>query len=102
MLRGLIIFLVGAGLITVVYATRPDVPLGSRPELPATPARLASIARTPPISTDQARDAFVADAVEQNSSDLHEATIRPERSKRFDANGPRAELVSRPRSIGWG
>ena len=102
-LRGLIVFLVGAGLIAVVYATRPDVPLGSRLEQPATLARSASTARALPISTGQARDALVPDAVEPNSPDLHLATIRPGRSKRFEKPmGPRAELVSEPRSVGWG
>jgi hypothetical protein len=105
MLRGLIIFLVGAGLVALVYTVRPDVPVGhatSRPEQPATPARLASTATTPPISTESAPDAFVADAVEPISSDLHKAAICRGRSKRFDANGARAEFSRKARSVGWG
>jgi hypothetical protein len=105
MLRGLIILLVGAGLISVVYTTRLDVPLGSatsRTQQPATPARLASTARTRPILTGPASDAFVVPALERLSSDFDEATIRPKGAKRLDADMPRAELAREPRSVGWG
>jgi hypothetical protein len=105
MLRGLITFLVGAGLVGLVYTMRPDVPIGpatSRPEQPATPGRLASTSTGRPISTDPAPDAFVGNTVEPISSNLHKATIRPGRSKRLDANGLRAELAREVRSVGWG
>src|SRR5215472_3926105 len=52
MLRGLIVFLVGAGLITAVYAMRSAVPVGSatsRLQQPATPAGLISTAMTPSL-----------------------------------------------------
>lgn len=105
MLRGLIIFLVGAGLLAVVYTTRPDVPVGSatsRVQQPATPARLASTATTGLVPTGPAPDAFVIDAVKPISSDLDKAPIRPEDAKRLDAHEPRAELARPPRSVGWG
>lgn len=104
MLRGLIIFLVGAGLVALVYKMRPDVPVGSvtsRPEQPATPAGLVSTATTRSL-TGPTLDAFDANAVELMPSDLPKSAIRPIRSKRFDANGPRAELAREPRSVGWG
>src|SRR5262245_3224429 len=103
MIRGLIIFLVGAGLLAVVYTTRPDVPVGfatSRVQQPATPARLASTATTGLIPTGPAPDAFVIDAVKPISSDLDKAPIRPG-AKRLDADEPRAELARTPRSVGW-
>jgi len=105
MLRGWIILLVGAGLIAVAYALRPDVPLGSattRPQQPAAPDRLTSTATPRPISTGPASDAFVRDAVEPISSDLDKATIRPEGAERLDADKPRVELARKPRSVGWG
>jgi len=104
MLRGLIILLVGAGLIAVVYATRPDVPAGpatSRAQQPTTPARRPSTATTP-IPTGPAPNAFVAGAVESISSDLDKRTIRVEGAKRRDADEPRAELARKPQSVGWG
>ena len=104
MLRGLIIFLVGVGLLAVVYTTRPDVPVGfatSRVQQPATPARLASTATTGLVPTGPAPDALVIDAVKPISSDLDKAPIRPG-AKRLDADAPRAELARTPRSVGWG
>ena len=103
MFRGLIIFLVGAGLIALVHATQPDVPVGSptTPQQPATPARLTSTATTRPIPTGPAPSAFVVGAVEPISLDLDKATIRPEGAKRLEANGPRAELA-RQRWVGRG
>jgi hypothetical protein len=83
-LRGSIITLVGAGLLVVVYATRPDVPVGSatsRAQQPAGPARSAATATTRPNLTGLAPNAVVADAVKPISSDLHTATIRPEDAK---------------------
>jgi hypothetical protein len=100
MLRGLIIFLVGAGLVAVVYTTRPDIPVGSatsRVQQPVTPTRSASTATTRLVPTSPA-PTFVGDAVEPISSDLDKARIRLEGAKRQ----PRAELARKPRSVGWG
>jgi len=104
MLRGLIILFVGAGLIAVVYASRPDVPVGSatsRAQQPTTPALRPSTAMTP-IPTGPASNAFVADAVESISSDLDKPTIRVEGAKHVGADEPRAELARKPQSVGWG
>jgi hypothetical protein len=100
MLRGWIIFLVGAGLIAVVYALRPDVPLGSattRSQQPATPAWLASTATPRPISTGPTPDAFVRDAVEPTSSDFVQKARRASTPIK-----PHAELARKPQSVGWG
>ena len=118
MLRGFIVFLFGAGLVALVYTLRPDVPVDSatsRVQQPATPVGSASTGtlistgigdglvgsfHRPASSGHQAPDAF---AVKPISSDLHKAAIRPGRSKGFETlMGPRAELVSEPRSVGWG
>jgi hypothetical protein len=104
MLRGLIVFLVGAGLIAAVYAMRLDVPVSSaitRLQQPATPAPLPSTTTTP-IPTGPAPNEFVVDAVESISSDLDKPTIRPEGAKRLDADQQRAELARKPQSVGWG
>ena len=105
MLRGLIIFLVGAGLITVVYATRPDSPVSSATsavQQPTSPARLASTATTGLVPTGPAPSAFAVAGVEPISSGLDTATIRPKGAKRLDADEPRAELARKPQSVGWG
>jgi hypothetical protein len=105
MLRGSIINLVGAGLLAVVYTTRPDVPVGSaalRAQQLAAPAYSASTATTRPIPTGPAPNAVVANAVKPIFSDFHKATIRPEDAKGLDGVAPRAELAREPRSVGWG
>jgi|RhiMetdeSRZDD1v2_1073273.scaffolds.fasta_scaffold786996_2 hypothetical protein len=105
MLRGSIVFLVGAGLIAGIYALRPDVPIGAAttPTLqPAAPARSASTTTTRPIATNSAPNAFVARAVKPSAADVHEATIHAKGVKGLDADSLRAELASEPRSVGWG
>jgi len=96
MLRGLVIFLVGAGLMAFVYTMRPDAPVGSvtsHVQQPATPARLASIGVTGPSPIAGSKP---------TSLDLDKAKIRPAGAKRVDADEPRAELANKPRSLGWG
>ena len=105
MLRGLIIFLVGAGLVALVYTMRTDVPVGSatsRAQQPATPALLPSTATTGPIPTSPGPNAFVANGVKPISWDCDKPTIRPEGAKRRDADQHRAELARKPQSVGWG
>ena len=102
-LRGLMVTLVGAGLLAVVYASRPDVPVGSAAsQQSAAPARLASSATTRPIPTGPLPNAIVTNAVKPISLDLHKATIRPVDATGLDADAPRAELAREPRSVGWG
>lgn len=81
MIRGLIIFLVGAGLVALVYIMRPDVPVDS------------AISRVP---------TFVADTVGPISADSANAKIGLEGAKRIDADQLRAELAHKPQSVGWG
>ena len=102
-LRGLVVTLVGAGLLAVVYASRPDVPVGSATsQQSAAPARLASTATTRPIPTGPLPNAVVDNAVKPIPSDLHKATIRLGGAKRLDAGQLHAELAREPRSVGWG
>ena len=103
-LRGLIVFLVGAGLITAVYAMRSAVPVGSatsRLQQPATPAGLISTAMTPSL-TGPEPNAIVANGGKPTSWDCDKPTIRPEGAKRRDADQHRAELARKPQSVGWG
>jgi hypothetical protein len=96
MLRALIIFQVGAGLIGFVYTMRPDVPVGSvtsHVHEPATPSGLAAIGMMGPVPIAASKPI---------SLDLDKAMIRPAGAKRLDADAPRAELARTPRSLGWG
>ena len=77
MLRGLIIFLVGAGLIAAVYAMRPDV----HRQQPPGPANSASTAMTRPSPTGPEHNGIVANGVKPISWDRDTATIRPEDAK---------------------
>ena len=104
-LRGLIILLVGAGLIAVVYATRPDVPVGSatsRAQQLAAPAHSAATAPTRPVPTSPGPNTFVAMAVKPMATDAHEVSIHSKDGKSLGADAPRAELANEPVSRGWG
>jgi hypothetical protein len=104
MLSRSIIFIVGAGLLTAVYAMRPEVPSGtttSPAQQPAAPARSTATATTRPIPANRGA-AFVAMAIKPTAADAQEATTHSEGVKGLDADAPRAELAREPRSVGWG
>ena len=88
----------------MVYATRPDVPVGSATSRAqqAAPAHSASTAPTGPVPTSPGPNAFVANGVKPISRDCDKPTIRPEGAKRLDADRHRAELARKPQSVGWG
>jgi hypothetical protein len=94
MLRALIIFLVGAGLIAGAYAMRPDVPIRSATASVPQPA--------PPALSAATADAFLAMAIKPIAANVDAATIRSEGVKGRDADAPRAEFAREPRSVGWG